>query len=78
MLLADSTLSLIITSNWPLDEYNRVSLHAICCYDKSMDSVTLSIYVRACMRVCVCVCVSRAYVSISIVCGGGVNMVKCM
>ena len=53
----------IIASNQPLDEYNRVSfLHAICCYDKSMDSVMFSIYIA-----------SQVYGSKSIVFGGGVS-----
>ena len=35
---------IVIASNRPLNEYNRVSfLHAIRCYHKSTDSVTLSI-----------------------------------
>ena len=60
---------LLIASNRPLSEYNGGSfLHAILCYHKSTDSVTFSIDLT-----------SRAYGSISIVCGGGgTTVIKCM
>ena len=59
--LHGSSHYLLIASNRPLDEYNQVSsLHAILCYHKSTDSVTFSIDMA-----------SRAYRSISIVCGSG-------